>query len=139
MSSGTLFGYQAQTYQGQAMGPFDIKGISEDVARAVSAVPADKRGSVVMRLNKDGAGAGIGVRGPFSMEIFGSVYKPMAGRFEWSVQGKVNFIKSPYKLPVRVCPQVRGWYRVFRKIGKNPITAAVKAVQLANGVEVSIG
>ncbi len=130
--------------------PFDIAGIAAELDRAAASLSAAERGSLTIKLNQDGFGTGLVVRGPLNTKAVATITKPRAGRWGWSVGGRIAFLaglapgseevvpKLKAKVPVRVAPEVRGLYRLFRKFGHGRIVAAVRAVRVAQGVEVRI-
>lgn len=129
------------TYTTGSTSPFDIAGITAEIERAAASLKPDERGSLTVKLNREGFGGGLVVRGPFATSVLATVTKPMAGRWGWAVSGRVAFLVgdgSEPPRPVRIAPEVRGLYRVFRKLGHGPITAAVRAVRAAKGLEVRI-
>jgi hypothetical protein len=127
------------TYTTAAISPFDIPGITRQIEQAVATLKPEERASVTVKVDRVGAGGGLVVRGPFNTSVLAVVTKPYAGRFEWSLSGRVAWLKMPDPLPVRVSPELRGLYRLFRKLGSNPVSAAVKAVRVNGGAEVRIG
>jgi hypothetical protein len=122
---------------GSPASPFDIVGITQAIERAASSIPADKHGNIALRIDQDGAGLGIVVKGPFSTEFLGTVTKPRAGSLGWSVSGRVNFAVSPPK-DVLWFSSLRGSYRMFRLLGSGRFEALVKALSLEGGEEVWI-
>ena len=118
---------------------FDIPAITRQIEAAIATLRPEERAAVTVAIDGKGAGAGLVIRGPYSMSVLAKVTKPYAGRFEWGLSARVAFLTAAPPLPVRVAPEVRGLYRVFRKLGHGPITAAVRAVRVARGIEVRIG
>ena len=122
---------------GYGTSAFDIAAITAQIDRATSSLKEGERGSVTVQIDKDSAGAGLVVRGPLGSQILARVVKPYAGRFEWSLSGRVSFIRKPDPLPVRWFADVRGLYRMLRK-WNGRFQAAVKAVAVRQGVEVRL-
>lgn len=123
--------------------PFDIKGISAAIDQAASSLRADERGSLTVKVDQDGAGAGLIVRlpsvGPFDPKVLATVTKPNAGRFGWSLSARVGFlVNQPEPKPVRVAPGMRGLYGLLRHRGRGRLDAALTALALVRGHEVRL-
>lgn len=129
------------TYTAGLQSPFDLPGITAAIDLAVATLKPDERGSVTVQLDQGGFGAGLVVRGPFRTSVLAKVTRPMAGRWGWALSGRVAFLAGggaeSAKL-VRVAPEVRGLYRLFRKLGHGRIVSAARAVRVAQGAEVRI-
>jgi len=124
--------------------PFDIKAVSDSIDRAASSLKPEERLAITLQLQKNtGFGAGLIVRGPslgrLKSEGLATVTKPVAGRWGWSLSGRVAFLKAqPAPEPVRIAPDLRGAYQLFRHRGSNPLAAAMKALALVRGDEVRL-
>ena len=123
---------------GYGLSSFDIAGITAAIDRAASTLKGDERGAVSISLDRESAGAGLILRGPFGTQVLARVVKPRASRHEWSLSARVAFIRSPEPRPVRWLADVRGLYRVLRK-WNGRISASVKAVGIRAGLEVRLG
>jgi hypothetical protein len=130
------------TYSSGSLSPYDIKSISEAIDRAASALRQDERGMIVAQVNESGAGGGLVVRlpqlGPLKPSALATVTIPRAGRFGWSLSGKIAFLASAPPKPVRLGPEIRGFYRLLRHRGSWPPAAAIKALGLWFGFEVRL-
>lgn len=128
------------TYSAGTISPFDVAGITAAIDRAASSLKPEERGALTVQLDPSGFGAGLIVRAPLPLKpvILATVTKPMAGRWGWSLQGRVAFLASAPPKPVRVAPVARGLYRLFRARGVSPIAAAAKALAVALGYEVRL-
>lgn len=133
-------GFPASTSYGTGVSAFDTAGIAAQIERALGTLKPEERAAVTVSLDREKAGAGLVIRGPMNTSVLARVVKPYAGRFEWSLDARISFLKAaPDQVAVRVAPEVRGLYRLFRKLGHNRVTAAVRAVAVNRGVEVRIG
>ena len=120
--------------------PFDIAGIAAAIDRASSSLAPDDRGSVTVQLTREGFGAGLVVRGPFGAQALATVTKPAAGRWGWSLSGRVAFLAGVQEgpKPVRIAPELRGLYRLFRAAANGRARAAAKAIAASLGLEVPL-
>jgi hypothetical protein len=117
---------------------FDIAAITAEIDRAAASLKADERGSITVQVDKDSAGAGLVVRGPLGTHVLARVVKPYAGRLEWSLSGRVSFIRGPAPIPVRFLADVRGLYRVLRKFENGRAASLLKAFAIRGGAEVRL-
>jgi len=120
-----------------AVSPFDVRSISDSINRAAESLDPSERGAMTVQLNQAGAGAGLVVRaGP--VKILGTITKPRAGKFGWSVSGKVSFLIPGVPKPVWFMPEFRGFYRLFRERGDDWFRASWKAFDVLGGKEVRL-
>lgn len=131
------------TYTAGSPGAFDIAGISAAIDRAASSLQPDERGSLTIQLDDRGVGAGLIVRGPIvgpvKTRMLATVTKPRASRVAWGVAVQASFLYAEEPKPVRVAPELRGLYRLFRQRGHGVITSAVRAIRVNRGFEVRLG
>jgi hypothetical protein len=124
--------------------PFDVSGIAAAIDRAAASLKPEERAAVTVQLSKtEGFGAGLVVRvplGPLDAAALATVTRPLAGAWGWSLSGRVSFlagVPTPLK-PVRVAPELRGLYRLFRAAGNGKLRSAFKAAAAARGVQVTL-
>lgn len=134
--------------------PFDIAGISAEIDRAAASLAPTDLGSLTVKLDREsGLGAGLVLRvpkiGQFDPRVLATITRPVAGRWGWSVAGRVAFLaalepgsedvvpKLKAQQRVRIAAEVRGMYRLLRR-WNGPIAAAVKAIAVHNGAEVRL-
>lgn len=126
------------------MSPFDIAGMSAVIDRAAASLSPAERAALTVQANDSGIGAGVVVRLPLPLKprIVAELTKPKAGRFGWSVSGRVSFLLGAPALrelrAVRLAPEIRGFYRLFRLFGNGRVASAAKAVAAWFGTEVRL-
>lgn len=123
---------------GPGVSSFDVRSISDSINRAAESLSDKERGALTVQLNEKGAGAGLVVRiGPG--KILGTITKPVAGKFGWSLSGRVSFLAGGPPESVRLLPGFRGAYRFFRERGAWWLVSVFKAFALVSGREVRLG
>jgi len=139
----------APVYHTGPSSPFDIAGISKAIDDATATLKAHERGALTVKVDQDGAGAGLVVRlprvGPFDPKALFTVTKPNAGSIGWSASARIGFLvgsaggNRPAGEPSRFLPNFRGLYRLLRLRGCGPVDASLKALALIGGEEVRLG
>jgi hypothetical protein len=159
------YGPGATLSAGTVTVPFDVAGASAALDRATATLKPGQHGALTVQMTKStGFGAGLVLRGPFNMEALGTLSRPPAGGWGWSVGGRISFLKSlpddavkPIVLEPPPPPLIRIWnaamgaavvqhaaptwselYGLFRKQGHGKVKAAIKASRLATGAEVTV-
>jgi hypothetical protein len=141
--------------------PFDVAAASAAIDRAAASLHADEHAALTVQLDeRTGFGAGLVVRGPWRTEMLGTLTKPNAGAWGWSVGARVSFLVDSTGFatlrlvppptarqalgmlepdaPSYTAPTFLEWFELFRLQGGGAASSALRALRASQGQAVPV-